>query len=374
MPTRGQACECHNSMTCSHNQPSMHILRSLTEAIATAEVQAADPCEAGAASRLQLVAVGLAEHLLLHKLAHNGNAQGGGDVGAQEVGLGAHVGHDLGPLGHHGVTLALHLGGHGVQQDGVLPHHLGHLLGQEEVVAEQVLPAALVLLARLLGEVAGAAHVQDGLRSRLAAHHGGVDALTGQGVDVAGGVAHNHEVVVHSAQQALAAHAQGRDLHALHLGVGAQRLADEGVLLDGLLVQALEVGLLDLAAVALLAAGDEVVAEAQLVVGVPEDGGVAGQGPAGVEAHTVKVGVVGAALHEGARAHALGGLRAVAHLHGQLGGGAVGDHQHAALDHGTGGGGHGPQAAGLVKLGLSHLKALLEVSTSLGGVLGHAVV
>lgn len=70
--------------------------------------------------RLELVAVGLAaEDLLREELAHDGNTQGQGDVGLQEVGLGLHAGHDLGPLGHHGVTLALHLGGHSVQQNGV---------------------------------------------------------------------------------------------------------------------------------------------------------------------------------------------------------------------------------------------------------------
>lgn len=53
-------------------------------------------------------------------------------------------------------------------------------------------------------------------------------------------------------------------------------LGDEGVLLDGVLVQALEVALLDVTAVALLAAGDEVVAEVELVIGVPAR--VAGQG------------------------------------------------------------------------------------------------
>lgn len=37
----------------------------------------------------------------------------------EEVGLGLHAGHDLGPLGHEGVALALHLRGHGVHDDGV---------------------------------------------------------------------------------------------------------------------------------------------------------------------------------------------------------------------------------------------------------------
>lgn len=70
--------------------------------------------------RLELVAVRLgAEDFLRKELAHDGNTQGQGDMGLQEVGLGLHAGHDLSPLGHHGVTLALHLGGNGVQQNGV---------------------------------------------------------------------------------------------------------------------------------------------------------------------------------------------------------------------------------------------------------------
>ena len=64
-----------------------------------------------------MVAVRLSKDLLCEELADNGNAQWDGDVGPEEVGLGLDVGHDLGPLGHHRVTLALHLGGDGVQQD-----------------------------------------------------------------------------------------------------------------------------------------------------------------------------------------------------------------------------------------------------------------
>ena len=59
------------------------------------------------------------EDLLREELADDGNAEGDGHVRLQEVGLGLHAGHDLSPLGHHGVTLTLHLGGDGVQEDGV---------------------------------------------------------------------------------------------------------------------------------------------------------------------------------------------------------------------------------------------------------------
>jgi hypothetical protein len=59
---------------------------------------------------------------------------------------------------------------------------------------------------------------------------------------------------------------------------GRASLGDEGVVLDGVVVEAREVGLLDVPAVAVLAAGDEVVAVVELVVGVAEDGRVAGQG------------------------------------------------------------------------------------------------
>jgi hypothetical protein len=66
------------------------------------------------------------------------------------------------------------------------------------------------------------------------------------------GVTDDQQVVVEGLLDALAAQAQGGGAHALQLGVGAQRCADEGVLGDGVVVQAGQVGLSHVAAVALL--------------------------------------------------------------------------------------------------------------------------
>mmetsp|Transcript_11069 Transcript_11069/g.19211 ORF Transcript_11069/g.19211 Transcript_11069/m.19211 type:complete len:293 (+) Transcript_11069:419-1297(+) len=262
---------------------------------------------------LELVTVWLAPHILRHCLPHDGEAQLGGDVGTEKVGLGLHACHDLCPLGHHAVTLALHFAGHGVQEDGVAVHCVSHLLTQEEVMAIHAVPPALVLLARLLGEVTSAAHVQHGLRSCLAAHHGCVDALARQRVDVAGSVSNNEKVVVHCGEQTLATAAQAGNAHTLQLCVGTQCLADEGVLLDCVIVEPCQVSLCHVPAVALLAARNEVIAVVQLIIGVTEDCCIAGQRPLGVEAYAIKVGVVCAALYKGTGAHALGGLSAVPH-------------------------------------------------------------
>lgn len=54
--------------------------------------------------------------------------------------------------------------------------------------------------------------------------------LTRERVDVAGRVAHDEQVVVVAGGEALAAQAQRGRAHALQLGVGAQRRADEGIL------------------------------------------------------------------------------------------------------------------------------------------------
>lgn len=80
-----------------------------------------------------------------------------------------------------------------------------------------------------------------------------------------------------------------------------------------------QVALLDVTTVSLLATWDEVVAVVELIVRVTEDSGIAWQGPLRVEAHTVEVGVVGTALHEGTTAHTLWCLCAVAQLGGQPG-------------------------------------------------------
>eukprot|EP00955_Chlamydomonas_euryale_P023591 249121-Chlamydomonas_euryale.AAC.12 len=95
----------------------------------------------------------------------------------------------------------------------------------------------------------------------------------------------------------------------------------------------------------------------------PEDGGVSGQRPLGVEAHAVKVGLVGAALDKRARAHALGRRGAVAELGGELGRGAISDDEAAAGDLAAVGRGDCPQASLLVERGADDLKALLEVGT-----------
>ncbi len=71
-----------------------------------------------------------------------------------------------------------------------------------------------------------------------------MDALAGERVDVAGGVADDEQVVVVGGGNALGAQAQRGGLHALHLGVGAHRLADEGVALQRALMQPLQIRLL----------------------------------------------------------------------------------------------------------------------------------
>lgn len=88
----------------------------------------------------------------------------------------------------------------------------------------------------------------------------------------------------------------------------------------------------------------------------PEQGCVSWQAPLGVEAHAVKLGVVGAARHKRPAAHTAGRLCAVAQLSGQLAGRAVSTHQHAALHLGARCCGDGPQACGLVKGGTSDLQ------------------
>mmetsp|Transcript_4947 Transcript_4947/g.10644 ORF Transcript_4947/g.10644 Transcript_4947/m.10644 type:complete len:333 (+) Transcript_4947:969-1967(+) len=239
-------------------------------------------------------------------------------------------------------------------------------------MAVGVVPAALVLPAALLAVVTGSPHVSNGLSSSLAAHHGGMDTLTSQGVNVASGVTDDQHVVIKGGGQTLAAKAQGSSPHALKLGIGAQGLADEGVLLDGVIMQASQVSLLDVTAVAILATGDEVVAVVELVVGVPEDRGIARQRPLRVEANTIKVGVVGATLHEGTAAHTLRGLSAVAQLGGQLRGGTISNDQNTALHLAASGGGHSPQTSLLVELSTHNLKALLQLSTGAGSAASNA--
>ena len=71
-----------------------------------------------------------------------------------------------------------------------------------------------------------------------------MDALPREGVDVARSIPDDEQVLVVGGGQALAPQAQGCGLHALDLGRGPQGLGDEAVVLDGPLVQPLEVRLL----------------------------------------------------------------------------------------------------------------------------------
>lgn len=105
-------------------------------------------------------------------------------------------------------------------------------------------PASLILLQRATAKVARFASLQEGFCCSLAAHDGGVDALARQGVDVPSSIANDEQVVVVGGGEALATQAQGCCLHALELGVGAQSLADKGVLGDCVVVQAVQVALL----------------------------------------------------------------------------------------------------------------------------------
>lgn len=86
----------------------------------------------GASGRLcclwQGILIRTAHDLLVPELSHDSEAKLAGDIRPQEVGLGPDVGHDLSPLGHHGIALALHLVGTRIQQNWVLPDQLSSLL------------------------------------------------------------------------------------------------------------------------------------------------------------------------------------------------------------------------------------------------------
>lgn len=75
-------------------------------------------------------------------------------------------------------------------------------------------------------------------------HDGCVDAFACQGVNVSCSIADNDKVVIKGCSQPLTPKAQTCGLHALYFGIGAQCLADERVILDCALMQALEIALL----------------------------------------------------------------------------------------------------------------------------------
>mmetsp|Transcript_1814 Transcript_1814/g.2629 ORF Transcript_1814/g.2629 Transcript_1814/m.2629 type:complete len:465 (-) Transcript_1814:102-1496(-) len=297
-------------------------------------------------------------------------------MGLKEVGLGAHVGHDLGPFGHHGITLALHFGSDSIEEDGESPNELRHLLGEVEIVGEEIMDLGIVLLGGRLGIVSGCAHGKDGLSSGLTTHHSRVDALTSKGIDVSGGVTDDDEMVVMVGLEALATKTKGGGPHALDLGVGTDGLGNEGVLGEGVIVETGQIGLGDFTTLTGLdvTAGNEVVAVVELIVGVPEDGGVTGERPLGIETNTIEVGVVGTTLDECAGANTAGSLSAVAELGGEGGGGTIRANEDATLDGGSTGRGDSPEPGLLVKGGTSNLEVLLEVSAGAGSALGNTVV
>ena len=71
-----------------------------------------------------------------------------------------------------------------------------------------------------------------------------MDALASERVNVACSISHNDEVVIVRLGHALRAQAQCSCAHALDLGFGADGLADEGVALQGAIMQPLQVRLL----------------------------------------------------------------------------------------------------------------------------------
>ena len=75
-------------------------------------------------------------------------------------------------------------------------------------------------------------------------HDGCVNAFACQGINVSCSIADNHKVVIKRCSQSLTPKAKTGSLHALYLGIGAQRLADERIVLDCALMQPLEVTLL----------------------------------------------------------------------------------------------------------------------------------
>lgn len=60
------------------------------------------------------VIVRVTSYLLVPELPHNSKTKWQSYIWPQEIALGAHVCHDLSPLGHHGVTLPLHFVGTGI--------------------------------------------------------------------------------------------------------------------------------------------------------------------------------------------------------------------------------------------------------------------
>lgn len=80
--------------------------------------------------------------------------------------------------------------------------------------------------------------------SRQAYHDGCVNALASQGVNVSSSIPNNDEVVIVGGAQPLTSQAQACCFHALYLGIGAQSLADVGIILDSTLMQPLQVTLL----------------------------------------------------------------------------------------------------------------------------------
>lgn len=60
------------------------------------------------------VIVRVTSYLLVPELPYNSKAKWQRYIWPQEIALGAHVSHNLSPLGHHGVTLPLHFVGTGI--------------------------------------------------------------------------------------------------------------------------------------------------------------------------------------------------------------------------------------------------------------------
>lgn len=80
--------------------------------------------------------------LLIPQLSHKGKAKRQSHIWPKEVGLWPHAGHDLCPLGHHGIAFALHLICAGIQQDGEAVEQLRSLLGLHShmLVIRRMLP------------------------------------------------------------------------------------------------------------------------------------------------------------------------------------------------------------------------------------------
>ena len=216
----------------------------------------------------------------------------------------------------------------------------------------------MVQPARLCGEFTAREELVDGLRGQLAADHAGVDPLAREGIGLARGISHRHELPGRAPLDA--AQAQRRDSQALpELHAGPESALDEGIVPDLVLVE------IDQSIGAHGAAGNRVAAEVDVVVVVTKERDVARQHVLRVEEHAARLEVVGAALHVLPAGHPRGRGRHHAERTRDLARGPVGGHQHPGAEAPAIVAAHGPEAVGL-ELRRGDRGVLEEIRTDLG--------